>query len=320
MHNHFTVTITDDENGLKQYNLNKIIKKVLLYSGLFLVSFILLSVGTIFYLRHSVEESEAKKEQIHRAYVTLVEKNEYLQREMEKTLQNLEDKKIELEEVSNTLAEIETLIGLKPAEDISLQRRVDLTKLTSENIATILQFIPNGSPIEYKRITSKYGWRTHPTLGTREFHLGSDMRARYGTPVYATADGVVEYAGLHKRSGYGRLVIIDNNYGFKTYFGHLSKIKIKAGQYVKKGDLIALSGNSGLSNGPHLHYEVRFIQRPLNPYWFIKWDVDNFNEIFHKEKKVPWQSLIAMISNIKIVKKQAQVQRLSLLDHRSKGK
>ncbi len=319
MHNHFTITITD-ENGLKQYNLNHLIKKLLFYAALFLTVFIFLSVLTIFYLKSSVEASEAKKEQIHQAYLKLAKKNEDLRSSIEKTQKELEQKHLQLQEVSASLSEIETLIGLKPSEEMSLQQRVDLTKLSSENIATLLQFIPNGSPIEYKGITSKYGWRTHPTLKTREFHPGIDLRAKYGTSVYATADGVVEYAGYHRKSGYGRLVIIDNNFGFKTYFGHLSRIKVKAGQYVKKGDLIALTGSSGLSNGPHLHYEVRFIQRPLNPYRFIKWGVDNFNEIFQKEKKVPWQSLIAITTNIKIAKKQDRAQRLSLLDRRSKGR
>ncbi len=318
MHNHFTITITDDEHGIKQYSLNKIVKKILLYAALFITFFIVVSVATIAYLKESVAQSEAKMEKIHKAYLALKEKNEYLEEQIKQTQEHLEAKKMELEEVSNSLAEIETLIGLKPSTDMSLQQRVDLTKLSSENIATIMQFIPNGSPIPYQGITSKYGWRIHPTLKKREFHPGSDMRAKYGTKVYATADGVVEYAGNHTRSGYGKLVIIDHNYGFKTYFGHLSRIKVKAGTFVKKGDLIALSGNSGLSNGPHLHYEVRFIQRPLNPYWFIKWNVDNFNQIFQKEKKVPWQSLIAMISNIKIVKRSDQVQRLSLLEQASK--
>jgi len=202
---------------------------------------------------------------------------------------------------------------------MSLAQRVDFTKLTSENIATILQFIPNGSPIEYKGITSKYGWRIHPTLHKREFHPGIDMKAKMRTKVYATADGVIEYAGNHRRSGYGKLIIVDNNYGFKTYFGHLYKIKVKAGEYVKKGQFIALTGNSGLSNGPHLHYEVRFIQRPLNPYYFIKWDINNFNKIFKKEKRVPWQSLITMITNIK-VKKQPKALLSLLSAQQSKEK
>ena len=319
MNNHFTITITDSENGLKQYNLKNIFKIVLLYLILFILCFILIAVGTIYYLKKNVHESELKKEQIHKAYTKLYEKNEKLQQDFFLTQEHLKEKKTELQEVSSSLQEIETLIGLKPSQGTTLQQRVDFTKLTSENIATILQFIPNGSPIEYKGITSKYGWRTHPTLHKREFHPGSDMRAKRGTKVYATADGIIEYAGYHKTSGYGRLIIIDNNYGFKTYFGHLYKIKIKAGQYVKKGELIALSGNSGLSNGPHLHYEVRFIHRPLNPYWFIKWGVNNFNEIFKKEKKVPWQSLITTIANIKLTKRPT-AQPSSRLALSSKGK
>jgi murein DD-endopeptidase MepM/ murein hydrolase activator NlpD len=72
--------------------------------------------------------------------------------------------------------------------------------------------------IKYRGITSKYGWRIHPTLKKREFHPGLDMKASMRTKIYATADGVIEYAGNHKRSGYGRLIIIDHNYGFKTSF------------------------------------------------------------------------------------------------------
>ena len=320
MRNRFTITITGSECGLRQYNLNKIIKKTVIYAVLFLFLFIVILVVGILYLNNSVERSEAKKAKIHKAYLDLERKNRHLEHAILKVQAELEKKQMELQEVASSLSEIETLIGLKPEENLSLSQRVDITKLSSESIAAILEFIPNGSPVKYDGITSKYGWRIHPTLKKREFHPGSDMRAKYGTPVYATADGVVEYAGLHRRSGYGKLVILDNNFGFKTYFGHLSRIKIKAGQFVKKGDLIALSGNSGLSNGPHLHYEVRFISRPLNPYWFIKWNINNFNEIFQKEKKVPWQSLIEMISRIKLVKNRTQAQRLSLLDRRSKGK
>jgi len=320
MNNHFTITITDHENGVKQYHLNKIIKKVVFYTLLFLALLGAIAVGTIIYLNHSIQKSEEKKEKIHKAYTELMEKNKLLETKMAITEQTLLSKKIELEETSSALSEIETLIGLNPAKDMSLQDRIDSTKLSSENIAVMLQFIPSGSPVPYKGITSKYGWRKHPIAKKREFHPGTDMKAPMGTKVVATADGVVEYAGYHKRSGYGRLIIIDHNYGFKTYFGHLSKIKVKAGTFVKKGTLIAFTGNTGLSNGPHLHYEVRFIQRPLNPYWFIKWGVNNFNEIFQKEKKIPWQSLIAMISKIKIVLKPSQVQPLSPSVQPSKGK
>ncbi len=318
MNNHFTVTIHDD-NGVKQYNVHQLVKKAIFYTAFFLVCIAFIAIGTIFYLNNSVDKIEKKRLEIRAAYAELKLKNEKLNRSMKQTQSALDTKKKELGEISDSLAEIETLIGLSPVEESSLQERVSLTKLNSQQMATLLQFVPNGSPIVYKGITSKFGYRIHPTLKKREFHRGSDMKAKMNTPVYATADGVIEYAGHHKKSGYGRLIIIRHNYGFTTYYGHLNKIVIKSGKFVRKGDLIAYTGNSGMSNGPHLHYEVRFIQRTLNPYWFIKWTMQNYKEIFEKEKKVPWQSLITAIAHITIVN-PTQIQPLSQQEQLSKGK
>ena len=311
MHNHFTVTITDD-TGVKQFDVNKIIKKIIIYAIAFLALFVFISIIVIYYLSSNLNEIETKKEQITKAYLKLDKKHKRLQKDIVIIQKELNDKRTKLSELSDSLSEIETLIGLKPSKDLTLTQRVDLTKLSSQNIATMLEFIPNGSPIKYNGITSKYGWRVHPMLHKKEFHPGIDLKAKLKTPVYATADGIIEFAGYHKKSGYGNLIIIDNNYGFKTYFGHLYKIKVKAGEFVQKGKLIALTGNTGLSNGPHLHYEVRFIQRPLNPYWFIKWGIDNFNEIFTKEKNIPWQSLITAMRKLKIkTTPQQQAQQSS---------
>ena len=229
---------------------------------------------------------------------------------MQDTQLALLDKKKELDELSDSLSEIETLIGLSPIENTSIKERVNATKLSSNHMAALLQFIPNGSPIEYNGITSKYGYRIHPTLKRKEFHGGSDLKAKMNTPVYATADGIIEWAGFHKQSGYGKLVIIEHNYGFKSYFGHLNKIVVKSTKFVKKGDLIGYTGNTGMSSGPHLHYEIKFIHRRVNPYYFIKWTVENYKEIFEKEKKIPWQSLIMATAHLKVVK-VTQTQQLS---------
>ena len=272
MNDHFTITIHDD-NGVKQFNLHQIVKKAIFYAGIFLGIVVLIAVGTILYLNHSVDAIDIKRKKTQMAYDALKHKNLNLNVSIKKTQEALTKKKQELDEVSDSLLEIETLIGLAPVADTSLQDRVNLTKLNSQHIATLLKFIPNGSPVKYKGITSKFGYRIHPTLKRKEFHRGSDMKARMKTAVYATADGIVEYAGNHKRSGFGNLVILQHNYGFRTYFGHLNKIVIKSGAFVKKGDLIAYTGNSGMSNGPHLHYEIRFIGRAVNPFWFIKWNV-----------------------------------------------
>ena len=301
MNDHFTLTITDD-NGVKQFNLHHFVKQAIIYALGFLGSLVLLSIATMLYLNYSVDEIQEKRDGIESAYLELQEKNKNLQNTMSDTRNILLMKKRELNELSDSLAEIETMIGIAPVADTSLQERVTLTKLNSEHMATLLQLIPNGSPIEYKGITSKFGYRIHPTLNRREFHRGSDMKAKKGTAVYATADGIVEYAGLHKKSGFGKLVILQHAFGFRSYFGHLNKIVIKSTRFVKKGDLIAYSGNTGLSSGPHLHYEIRFIHNAVNPYYFIKWNVENYNDIFEKEKKIPWQSLIAATANLKVVK------------------
>jgi len=302
MDKHFTITI-HDENGVKQFNIHKILKKIFIYILALIVSIGLIAFGTILYLNYSINEMQKKKNTIQIAYKMLTNEDEKLQNKIQKTTELLKEKKEELDEVSDSLSDIEELLGLKPIEKTTLQERVNITKLTSEQRATLLELIPNGSPVEYHGITSKFGYRIHPTLHKREFHKGSDMKAKLNTPVYATADGVVEWAAYHKRSGYGKLVILVHSYGFKTSFGHLNKIVVKSGEFVKKGTLIAYTGNTGMSSGPHLHYEIRFLQRPLNPFWFIKWTQNNYNQIFEKEKKVPWQSVIKAISQIQLVKK-----------------
>ena len=299
MNNHFTITINDDD-GVRQFNLHKFVKKAILYAVMFLGFIALIAAGTILYLNNSVEDIEKKRLEMEIAYANLKLKNSELDQSMKNTEHALDMKKEELLEVSDSLTEIETLIGLNPASEVPLTERVSLAKVSSEHIATLLKLIPNGSPLEYNGITSKFGYRIHPTLNRKEFHRGTDLKAKMKTKIYATADGIVEYAGFHKKSGYGNLIILQHNYGFKTYFGHLNKVVIKSGTFVKKGDLIGYTGNSGMSNGPHLHYEVRFIARALNPYWFIKWDVQNYKEIFEKEKKVPWQSLITATANIRV--------------------
>ena len=300
MDNHFTITINDD-NGVKQFNLHQIAKKIIWYILAFIGFVALVAVGTILYLDYAVDQIELKRLATEESYSKLKDKNDNLNKSINDTQVALFLKKKELNEVSDSLSEIETLIGLSHGSaDASLKERVNATKLSSEQMATLLQFIPSGSPLEYKGVTSKYGYRIHPTLNRKEFHRGLDMRAKMKTPVYAAADGLIEYGGYHKKSGFGRLVIIEHNYGFKSYYGHLNKVVVKYGTFVKKGTLIAYSGNSGMSSGPHLHYELRFLHRTVNPFWFVKWNVKNYEDIFSKEKKIPWQSLITATQHIKV--------------------
>ena len=297
MNDQFTITI-HDSHGIKQFNIHQIIKRMGIYVLIFILFIFALAAFSIAYLNVSVNKIQDKKNEIKQAFTLLEKKNQDLIKTVELTEDTLKMKRDELVSVTDKLSDIENLIGLSNDEGTSLEERVDLATVTSEEMAALMQHIPNGSPIEYKGITSKYGYRVHPTLDRKEFHRGSDMKAPMDTPIYATADAIAEWAAPHKSSGYGRLIILDHSFGFKTYYGHLNKIVVKSGQFIKRGDLIGYTGNSGMSNGPHLHYEVRFVQRALNPFWFLKWNVASYNSIFEQEKNVPWQSLITATTRL----------------------
>ncbi len=297
MHNQFTITI-HDEHGIKQFNVHQIIKRVGIYLLIFILFIFALAAFSIAYLNTSVDRIQTKKDELKSAFATLEMKNKNLMKTVSMTEDTLKRKRDELVAVTDKLSDIENLIGLSTQEGTSLAERVNLATVTSEEMAALMQHVPNGSPVEYKGLTSKYGYRVHPTLERKEFHRGSDLKAPMNTPIYATADAIAEWAAPHKSSGYGKLIILDHSFGFKTYYGHLNKIVVKSGQFIKRGDLIGYTGNSGMSNGPHLHYEVRFVQRALNPFWFLKWNVASYNSIFEKEKNVPWQSLITATTRL----------------------
>ncbi len=114
--------------------------------------------------------------------------------------------------------------------------------------------IPAIDPIRDGIITDGFGMRIHPILRVRLMHEGIDIETPRGTPVHATGDGVVSYVG--RRGGYGNVVEIDHGFGYATLYGHIAKSLVREGEKVKRGEVIALSGNTGLSTGPHLHYGV----------------------------------------------------------------
>lgn len=118
-------------------------------------------------------------------------------------------------------------------------------------------------PIPFAAVTSRFGPRTHPILGTVRNHNGIDLRAGTGTPVRAAADGEVVVAGV--RGGYGNAVLIEHGGNLATFHAHMSSILVSAGQMVKAGQIVGLVGSTGMSTGPHLHFEVRIGGTPVDP-------------------------------------------------------
>ena len=159
----------------------------------------------------------------------------------------------------------------------------ELVRMSSEQ-EDYLRHLPAIQPIsnrDLKRTASGYGYRIDPVYKVRKYHRGMDFSCDNRTPVYATADGVVESAKWQQ--GYGYTIVIDHGYGYKTLYAHLldKKFLVKRGQKVVRGEQIALSGNSGKSTGPHLHYEVLVKGKPVNPinYYFMDLDADGYDEM-----------------------------------------
>ena len=156
-------------------------------------------------------------------------------------------------------------------ERIEPEKRTNPVEL--EKQLRLLAAAPHLWPTESRRISSDFGYRT--LWGKLEFHKGIDIPIWYGTKIFATKDGVVKQAGW--RHGYGWLVQLEHEMGFTTMYGHCSELLASEGDEVKGGDVIALSGNSGRSTGPHLHYEIRLNDTAVNPLKYL--DVEEPREV-----------------------------------------
>ena len=140
-------------------------------------------------------------------------------------------------------------------------------KLDDGDLGTAIS-IPSVQPVDTMRFTSTFGIRSDPFRRVAAMHAGIDIAQPVGTPVYATADGMIDRA--ERAGGYGNMVEIDHGKGIQTRYGHLSKILVAAGTRVHRGQLIALVGSTGRSTGPHLHYEVRLDGHAVNPMPFLQ--------------------------------------------------
>jgi murein DD-endopeptidase MepM/ murein hydrolase activator NlpD len=135
---------------------------------------------------------------------------------------------------------------------------------------------PSSWPI-HGRIVSRFGYRIYPWRG---FHTGLDISGHYGAPVRATADGMVSFVGWKR--GYGKTVVIKHDHGYSTLFAHSSRFAVKVGQPVSKGQIVCYVGNTGYTTGPHLHYEVRKFDKPINPASYLDLNILTASRIWRK--------------------------------------
>ncbi|MEJ2177270.1 MAG: M23 family metallopeptidase, partial [Gammaproteobacteria bacterium] len=205
------------------------------------------------------------------------------------------EKDQEYSEIGNRVQQIEDLMGLSemPREDAELTSQVDLTSLTASHEKILYDTIPNGFPTKANIITNEFGGRIDPVTKIKTLHKGVDLHAEVGNRVISTADGIVRETGYSELSG--RRVVIQHNLGFETRYSHLDQIDVKPGDIVHKGDLIGLTEETGRVDAPHLHYEIRYLGRSINPDQFLKWEFGS-HEIFTTVRGIKWPSLISLIN------------------------
>ncbi len=165
-----------------------------------------------------------------------------------------------------------------PSEQLTKQYNDVKNKINLwEGLSKVKEILPIGNPVKNMKITSSFGGRKDPFTGKRSMHNGIDFGGKTGTPLYTVASGHVVRAGI--RGAYGKTVEVNHGLGFSTLYAHLSKITVKVGDEVKELDIVGLAGSTGRSTGPHLHYEVRYNGRAINPYAFVKANFIDYGKV-----------------------------------------
>ena len=172
------------------------------------------------------------------------------------------------EQLGNELAKTLNNISARIKYQFASYNEIEnLIKNQGEKLACIPAIQPVSNR-DLNRIASGFGMRIDPVYGTPKMHKGLDFTAPQGTPIYATGDGTVELAG-QTGDGFGNHVVINHGYGYETLYGHMYKVKVRAGQKVKRGEVIGWVGSTGKSTGPHCHYEVHINGQEVDPVYFF---------------------------------------------------
>ncbi|GAB6084492.1 M23 family metallopeptidase [Desulfuromonas carbonis] len=275
--------IPEGSHQVRRFNLRRSVLQWL--AGVSVVLLVTVGLFAVDYFRNNLDRHE---------FARLKKENRSQQMELQRLVASLQDLQQEMVVLAQNDAKVRVLAQLsKPRSDTlagvggppeeegsdrfsalqqqidAVRQAIDLRRESQEEIQgflndqrSLLAAKPQGWPVK-GWMTSGFGMRNSPFTGKRKMHEGLDIAARTGTPVYACADGIVSQA--ETAPGYGKLVVIDHGYGYKTYYAHNSKIFVKVGQRIKRGERISAVGNTGSSTGSHVHYEVRRNGVPLNP-------------------------------------------------------
>lgn len=276
----FTVIVVSHDGGKKS---SFIVTSRLLKSALFSLCLIIFGVSTFAFIRwqinHRMQQKQATRiKQLEASLNDLYQIDTQIRTLLGVKQRTTED--LEQGIGGRTLMEptdsLEGTPPLMPAKNLTiepLESQIDLQEKSFAELLTYAQqknnelaAIPTIWPVK-GWISSGFAWRNNPFTGKREFHEGMDIVNALGVPILAPADGRV--ITTKQDPGFGLLLKIDHGYGYETVYGHLLKFAVIKGEWVTRGQIIAYLGNTGMSTGPHLHYEIHKNGKAVNPWWYL---------------------------------------------------
>ena len=286
MQNKLTISIIDGDT-FKQYSVHKIIKLVLLYVLLALGVALVLYFVMVRFLVGELDENIAEKNKAREQFQELYEKNSELAR-------SVEYKTNELLKANMQISELEKIVSIHKNLDTQVDEQdIDLDTLSDEQKQMVLKIMPNGDPVR------GYSWEALATQDTEQSVAHSWIyEVPRGTPVYATANGIVDSVGNSRSGSYGVYVKLAHSFGFTSRYAHLDSMVVQKGEFVAKGQLIGYSGQSGGAKKDGLLYELRFLGTPLHTMDYALWNLNNFNAVTKNKDRIDWKSLVWALDDL----------------------
>ena len=261
-----------DDNGSKQFSVHRLVQKVALFTGIGIVSVVILYFILAHFLMSELEVILANNTKVRESFQSIYDKNSELER-------NIDYKTSELMKVSSKINELESIVNIrKHSNETHNNEDINLDSLSSLQKDMILKIIPNGNPVD------EFATQTFPSKGASVYSLAKI------SPVYATANGIIDSVRVAGNENYG--IQIQHSYGFTSNYGHLGKVVVQKGDFVTKGQIIGYSASSA-----NLYYALRFIDSTLEVAKYTSWDSENFATVA-LNSAIDWKSLVWALDDI----------------------
>ncbi|RDU58539.1 M23 family metallopeptidase [Helicobacter sp. MIT 99-5507] len=292
----FIISIVDN-NGIKQFSIHRFVKKFFIYFLLFLIISNILIFITIKLLASELKEMKTQRYEILDKYKYIYDKNKNIKQQVEIS-QN------KLDEINTKMFDLEDIISMKDAVISNTNAEsYDMSSLSQSKKETILQLLPNSFPFDINN-----------NFHSSSLKSGIVFDLPKAIPIYATADGIIDLRVDNSTKDAGKFVKIIHSFGFTSIYGYLSKITLKRGDVVKKGQLIGYSNTTANKN---LYYDIRFLGSEVDVEKFIAWNIDNFLSVINEDSIVNWNGLLWTLDDIiKIKDHKIFSQPITLLDEK----